>query len=129
MRVGTNAYLLIFFRVKFLSVFSHLFIPIFFILYTTGSAEIVTVADPLTGEPLHQIVQIKHDPITGETTKVVSPLPKTSTGIGLPTHGIHTLIWHFALLSRPLHFFSSQYFILVTLHLKLTLIKMKLQTS
>ena len=120
--------LLIFFRVKFLSVFFLTFLYLlFFILYTTGSAEIVTVADPLTGEPLHQIVQIKHDPITGETTKVVSPLPKTSTGIGLPTHGIHTLIWHFALLSRPLHFFFFS--ILVTLHLKLTLIKMKLQTS
>ena len=45
------------------------------------------MADPLTGQPIHQIVQTKHDPITGETTKVVSPMPKNNMAAGLPTQG------------------------------------------
>ena len=69
-------------------------------LYTTGSAEIVTVSDPLTGEPIYQIVQTKTDPTTGETTQVVSPLPKTNTGLGLSTQGTYLnktfhIIWGF----------------------------------
>ena len=83
MRVGNR---LFFFLCELLSVVLTFFFT-YFILYTTGSAEIVTVADPLTGEPIHQIVQIKHDPITGETTKVVSPLPKNNTGNELSIQG------------------------------------------
>ena len=45
------------------------------------------MADPLTGQPIHQIVQTKHDPITGETSKVVSPMPKNNMAAGLPTQG------------------------------------------
>jgi hypothetical protein len=41
----------------------------------------------LTGQPIHQIVQTKHDPITGETSKVVSPMPKNNMATGLPTQG------------------------------------------
>ena len=45
------------------------------------------MADPLTGQPIHQIVQTKHDPITGETSKVVSPMPKNNMAAGLSTQG------------------------------------------
>ena len=45
------------------------------------------MADPLTGQPIHQIVQTKHDPITGETSKVVSPMPENNMDAGLPTQG------------------------------------------
>lgn len=45
------------------------------------------MADPLTGQPIHQIVQTKHDPITGETSKVVSPMPKNNMATGLSTQG------------------------------------------
>ena len=49
-----------------------------------GTADIVVTEDPFTGEPIIQLVQTQHDPLTGEKTQIVTPLPQnTNTPIGI----------------------------------------------
>ena len=38
--------------------------------FLTGSTQIITLPDPTTGLPVQQIVQSRHDPISGETIQV-----------------------------------------------------------
>ena len=46
-----------------------------------GNTSVVTVTDPVTGQPVQQVVQTVTDPKTGETKQVVVPQPQTQTQV------------------------------------------------
>ena len=47
---------------------------------SASGAQIVTVTDPQTGQPVQQIVQTVIDPATGKPTQVMTPLSNTQNG-------------------------------------------------